>query len=460
MPYYHSYSGSHSGRPTPPLGHARLGEAAGLPAELISRGARHHHRPDFGITSTSVAGLRLPVRERAVSISPFVTLIAFDRLAADPDLAQPQVLLLPPQAGHAPTLVRDMVAALLPTHGVHVAAWTDARDVPLSAGAFGLPETTDAVVAMVDAIGGPVHLVAALEAGVIGLAAATALDVAGRPLGSLTLVGGPVDCRADRAGLARAAAAHGLDWFVRAVIAPVPAPFVGAWREAFPGFFTLTGFLTSSLDRALADHKQLFQRLTAGDGDDTAEREAFFEEFLTVADVPAELFLQWVEAVLIEAPFRPERSDGRPPLGQTPLMTIEAGEDAFGGGGQTHAAHDLRLARTGGVRLDVPVGRFGLVNGARWRSWICPRLADFIAGHAADPPQLRPAPSEDILGLAGMTAVLAARLNREGIHFARQLALLDEAAAADLDRRLGTEQHHLCLGLAREARRLPAVPRP
>ena len=44
----------------------------------------------------------------------------------------------------------------------------------------------------------------------------------------------------------KVAAALGLDWFVRTVIAPVPAPFAGAYREVFPGFFTLTGFLTST----------------------------------------------------------------------------------------------------------------------------------------------------------------------------------------------------------------------
>lgn len=455
MPFYHSYSGAEAdNRPPPRDAAGRPPPASGPSADLYARVARRYRRPSFGLDTTWACGVRVPVRERSLPVNPFVTLIAFDRLLPDPSASQPRVLVLPPAAGHCPTLVRDTVAAFLPDHFVHVASWSDARDVPLAAGAFGLAEAAEAVAGMVAMIGGAVHVVAVTEAGVVGLAAAAVLAASGRPLASLTLLGGPVDCRADLAGLAAGAAARGLDWFMRTAIAPVPAPFAGAYREVFPGFFTLTGFLTSNLDRSFTDHRELFTRLVAGDGDTPEGRRDFFDEFLAVSDVPAEFTLQWIDAVLINAPFAPDAAGGRSPLGPTPLMTVEAGRDGFGGGGQTHAARsfcatpDTTLALT-----EQDAGRFALFTGARWRSHVFPRVGDFIAGHDAPPPRARPAPPEDLRGVGGMTAALAARLNREGVYFAGQLAGLDDAGSDDLDRRLGTLAHGLVAGLRRELRR-------
>jgi len=462
VPYYHSYSGTGpASRAPPPAPGLRPPEASGPSADLYARTVRRYRHPNFCLLSTIVSGVRGPVVERVVHAAPFWTLTAFDRLPPDPDVAFPAVLLLPPHAGHCPTLIRDTVAAFLPGHAVHVAAWTDARDVPLTAGAFGLAEAAEAVADMAALIGGNVHLVAVAEAGVVGIAAAALLEARGAPPATLTLIGGPVDCRADHAGLAAGAATLGLDWFVRTVIAPVPAPFAGAYREVFPGFFTLTGFLTSTLDRSLSDHKELFLRLVAGDGDGTEGHRAFFEEFLAVMDVPAEFMLQWIEAVLIDRPFALDADGEEPPLVATPLMTVEAGRDAFGGGGQTHAAHLLAADPAGGCRHTEPeAGRFALFNGARWRASVFPRVADFIASHAAPPARRAATPAEDLLTLPGLTPALAARLNREGVYFVRQIARLDGSAADDLDRRLGTDAHPVVAALGREARRRLAAGRP
>lgn len=462
MPYYHSYSGTGpASRAPPPVSGSRSPEASGPSADLYARTVRRYRHPNFCLQSTVVSGVRGPVVERVVHAAPFWTLLSFDRLPPAPDVDFPAVLLLPPHAGHCPTMIRDTVAAFLPGHAVHVAAWTDARDVPLTAGAFGLGEAAEAVADMAALIGGSVHLVAVAEAGVVGIAAAALLEARGAAPATLTLIGGPVDCRADHAGLAAGAATLGLDWFVRTVIAPVSAPFAGSYREVFPGFFTLTGFLTSTLDRSLSDHKALFRRLVAGDGDGVDGHRAFFEEFLAVMDVPAEFMLQWIEAVLIDRPFALDADGEEPPLVATPLMTVEAGCDAFGGGGQTHAAHLLAADPAAGCRHSEPqAGRFALFNGARWRASVFPRVADFIANHASPSARRTATPPEDLLTLPGLTPALAARLNREGVYFVHQIARLDAAAADDLDRRLGTDAHPVVAALGREARRRLAAGRP
>ncbi len=457
VPFYHSYSGLVSGREQPP--DRRPPAASGPSADLYARAARRYYHPTFNFGTTVVSGVRGPVFERIVHVAPFWTLTAFDRAPIDPDADVPCVLVLPPYAGHCPTLVRDTVAAFLPGHAVYVAGWADARHVPLSAGAFGLGEAIEAVADMVAEIGRAVHVVAVTEAGVLAVAAAALLSGRGYPPATLTLIGGPVDCRADHAGLAASATARGLDWFMRAVIAPVPPPFEGAYREVFPGFFTLTGFLTRSLDSSLSDPKELFSSLIIGDGDSADGRRFFFDEFLAVMDVPAEFMLQWIEAVLINRPFVPDPSQPRlshatPPLAGIPLMTVEAGSDAFGGGGQTHAAHTLTGMSAEGCRhTEERAGRFALFSGARWRASIFPRVADFIAGQVGLPKPPQIAQAEDLLALSGLTPAFIARLNREGFYFRRQLARLDETAASLLDRRLGTEAHPLAAELAREARR-------
>lgn len=455
MPYYHSYSGYESARQLPP--DRRPPAASGLSADLYARVARRYCPPTFNLDTTFVSGVRVPVFERTVHTTPFWNLIAFDRISTQPEADIPPVLVLPPHAGHCPTLIRDTVAAFLPDHAVYVPCWADARQVPLSAGVFGLGEAIEAVADMTSRIGQAVHVVAVMEACVIGIAAAALLRERGCPPATLTLLGGPVDCSADRAGLARRASARGLDWFMQTAITPIPPPFKGAYREVFPGFLTLTGFLTRSFEHSLADPKELFLELVAGDGDSADGHRGFFDEFLAVIDVPAEFMLEWVDAVLINRPFAANvsqtLSQTRPPLAGIPLMTVEASRDNFGGGGQTHAAHAMTGNPGDGCRhVEEGAGRFALFSGARWRASVFPRVADFIASHAGRP-SLRRAQTEDLLTLVGLTPAFVARLNCEGFYFIHQLAQLDESAAARLDRRLALEAHPIIAQLGREARR-------
>ena len=114
MPYYHSYSGTGpASRAPPPVPGSRPPEASGPSADLYARTVRRYRHPNFCLLSTVVSGVRGPVVERVVHAAPFWTLLAFDRLPPDPDVVFPAVLLLPPHAGHCPTLIRDTVAALL-----------------------------------------------------------------------------------------------------------------------------------------------------------------------------------------------------------------------------------------------------------------------------------------------------------------------------------------------------------
>src|ERR1700729_3370517 len=47
-----------------------------------------------------------------------------------------KLLIVAPMSGHYATLLRGTVEAFLPNHDVHITDWSDARMVPLAAGAF------------------------------------------------------------------------------------------------------------------------------------------------------------------------------------------------------------------------------------------------------------------------------------------------------------------------------------
>jgi hypothetical protein len=61
---------------------------------------------------------------------------------------KPKMLLVAPMSGHYATLLRGTVAAFLDTHQVFITDWTDAKEVPLSAGRFDLDDYIDYCVAM------------------------------------------------------------------------------------------------------------------------------------------------------------------------------------------------------------------------------------------------------------------------------------------------------------------------
>src|SRR6516225_3728347 len=68
-----------------------LGIARNLMAacELIARAKLTHHRPPFGIDTVMVGNREVAVRQEAVHVMPFGTLLHFKK---DIDMAQPRVL--------------------------------------------------------------------------------------------------------------------------------------------------------------------------------------------------------------------------------------------------------------------------------------------------------------------------------------------------------------------------------
>lgn len=403
MPYYHLYdlepnaTPAAPGRPDgvfplAPRTHTAVAQSIAAACDLFERTARRFEKPRFGIDSTLRSGSRVPIVEFAPWNRAFASLTHFAGPA--PGRALPRVLLVAPPSGHYATLLRDTVEALLPCHDVYITCWEDARNVPAVAGSYDLDDCIDDVIAMIDAVGPAANVVAVGQGCPAALAAVALIEARGGPAPTtLTLIGGPVDTGNGASRVARLAAAKGIDWFDRNVIMKVPFCYPGAFRDVYPGFLQLTGFMSFGLERQLDAHKAMFIELVKGDADSAEGHRRFYDEFLSVMDITAELFLQTVETVYIDRALprrglshRGELVDpGR--IRACALMTVEGALDAVAGGGQTHAAQALCRAVADDRRArytQADVGHFGLFNGWRWRADICPRLADFIASRRGD----------------------------------------------------------------------------
>ncbi len=372
-----------------PVSYTSVGRTMAAGAELLERTTRRYAKPRFGLQTTLVAGREVAVHEEVVADTPFCRLLHFRR---DTAARQPRVLLVAPLSGHYATLLRGTVEGLLPDHEVYITDWINARDVPLTAGPFDLDDYIDLVIDFLRLLGPDVHVIGVCQPSVPVLAAVAQMAADDDPAQprSMTLMGGPVDTRVNPTEVNHFAKRHGLKWFERNVVHGVPMTHPGAGRRVYPGFLQLTGFLSMNLERHVDAHMKMFQHLVRGDGDSAAQHRAFYDEYMSVMDLPAEYYLETIRAVFHEHRLprgrfyhRGRRVDpGR--IRRTALMTVEGERDDISGPGQTLAAHALCRGLAEDMRrhhLQPKVGHYGIFNGRRWREEILPHVRDFIRAH-------------------------------------------------------------------------------
>ncbi len=378
--------------PLNPVAHTTYGRSMAAACEVFERTTRRYGKPDFGLQSTLVGGMRVAVSERVVWERPFCRLVHFERSIPPGRRADPKILLVAPMSGHYATLLRGTVEALSQRHEVYVTDWVDARMVPLSHGRFDLDDYIDYLISMMHALGGDAHIIAVCQPSVPVLAAVSVMEENDDPYAppSMVLMGGPIDTRISPTAVNDLAAKKDLGWFERNVIMKVPFPHAGFMRSVYPGFLQLGGFMSMNLDRHMTAHKEFYMHLIKGDGDSAEKHRDFYDEYLAVMDLTAEFYLQTVDTVFIRhALARGEmmhrnRRVNPGAIHNTALLTVEGELDDITGMGQTQAAHRLCTNIPDDRRADYVqqgVGHYGVFNGSRFRSEIAPRIADFILTH-------------------------------------------------------------------------------
>lgn len=341
-----------------------------------------HRRPDWGIHAVGAQA----VVEEVADQTPFATLRRFAKPGAP---AQPKVLLVAPMSGHFATLLRDTVRTMLQDHDVYITDWHSGRDIPLAAGRFGLDEYTEHVMRFLRSIGPGAHLVAICQPCVAALAATALMSEDEDPAtpASLTLMAGPIDCRISPTGVNQLAVTKPIEWFEKNLISRVPFPLHGAGRRVYPGFVQLSAFMSMNQQRHIEAFRSYYVNLVEQDDEKTAATRTFYEEYMAVADLPAEFYLETVKLVFQDyaLPKGELTWRGRPvdpsAIRRTALVTIEGERDDICAPGQTLAAQDLCSKLRPYMRthyVQAGVGHYGVFSGRRWQNHIYPLLRDVI----------------------------------------------------------------------------------
>lgn len=373
-------------QPWPLIGDAPFVRSAAAAMELLSNAGMSHGRPDFGIRSVTIGGEEFPVTEEIVASHPFCNLLHFRKEGARDE---PTVIVVAPLSGHFSTLLRGTVQTLLPEHNVYITDWVNARNIPLLYGRFDLDDFVDVVIRFICLLGPSIHVMAVCQPSVPVLAAVSLLAAADDPCqpASMILMGGPIDTRANPTEVNRFAEAHSLDWFERTVITTVPGRYPGAFRRVYPGFLQLAGFLSMNFDRHVSAHWSMFHNLVKGDGESAAATRAFYKEYSSVMDLPADFYLQTMKRVfhdydLPQGRFRVRGTLVEPAgIERTALMTVEGERDDVCGAGQTVVAHSLCSGIPPAKKthhLQLKVGHYGVFHGRRWQTETYPKVKAFI----------------------------------------------------------------------------------
>ncbi|GAA4008140.1 polyhydroxyalkanoate depolymerase [Sphingomonas humi] len=373
-----------------PLSYHGMSGIVAASLDVFAHAAAPRGKPEFGLTSVTVDGKVLPVREEIVDRMPFGQLKHFVREGA-PE-GQPRLLIVAPMSGHFATLLRGTVERLLPGHEVYITDWRDARMVPLKDGSFDLDDYVDTLIGWLEKIGPGAHMLAVCQPSVPAYAATALMNADKHPATprTLTMMGGPIDTREAPTAVNTLATERPHAWFQQNVVCTVPAAFPGGGRKVYPGFLQLAGFMTMNLGSHLVSHWEMFKHLVDGDEEGADATRAFYDEYRSVCDMTAEFYLQTVDVVFQrhllpkgEMMHRGRRVDPGA-ITKTALLAIEGERDDISGVGQTRAALKIATSLPASEKkyhLAKGAGHYGIFNGRKWREKIAPVVERFIAEH-------------------------------------------------------------------------------
>ena len=359
--------------------------------DLLNRLGKDYEKPTWNIAETTINGTVAPVLIETTQANSFCNLLHFRK---NIKTKQPTVLLVAPLSGHHATLLRDTVKTLLADHDVYVTDWVDARMVPLSAGKFHLDDYVAYIMGFIRKLGPDIHVISVCQPTVPVLAAISLLASMKDPAcpRSMTMMGGPIDPRANPTQVNNLATTKPFSWFEKTVIQTVPHNYAGAGRRVYPGFLQHTGFVAMNPDRHLSAHWEYFMDLVKGDEQDVDAHRKFYDEYNAVLDLDADYYLDTIKTVFQEhrlplgtwdvmvdgKAMRVKPAD----IKKTALFTIEGEFDDISGSGQTQAAQGLcsGIAAKNKQHFTAPqCGHYGIFSGRRWRDVIYPQIKAFIA---------------------------------------------------------------------------------
>jgi poly(3-hydroxybutyrate) depolymerase len=372
--------------PLSPMAYTGIGRQMAAGAELVERITQSYPKPEFGIKHTLMDGETVEVWDEVVADKAFCQLRRFKRHGIK---GGSKLLIVAPMSGHHATLLRGTVEAMLPHHDVYITDWVDAKNVPLFKGEFDLNTYVDYIIQFLELLGPGAHTMAVCQPSVPLMAAVALMNDNKHPCApkTMTLMGGPVDTRKAPTKVNQFSKDHPMEWFEANVITRVPLNYGGFMRRVYPGFLQLAGFMSMNFERHVESHMTLFKDITKGDGEGADQHRKFYNEYLSVADLPSEFYLQTIEEVFHkhslpkgELFHHDQRIDPKA-ITKTAILAIEGELDDISGVGQTKAALDIATKLPDAKKhyhFAKGVGHYGIFNGRKYREQIRPVITDWI----------------------------------------------------------------------------------
>ena len=140
-------------------------------------------------------------------------------------------------------------------------------------------------------------------------------------------------------------------------------------------------------ERHLNAFRDYYSHLVNGEHELAQVTRTFYEEYMAVADLSADFYLETVDLVFQKyaLPKGELTYRGRPvnpaAIRRTALVTIEGERDDICAIGQTLAAQDLASSLRPYMRthyVQPNVGHYGVFSGKRWQNAIYPLVRDVI----------------------------------------------------------------------------------
>lgn len=371
-----------------PLYHTPFAQTMRASVEMAERLTRQYTKPEFGIKEVLVNNVPHKIEEHNVLSKTFCNLIHFKKPGIK--IHQPKLLMVAPMAGHHATLLRGTVEALLPYCDIYITDWIDAAQVPVSNGSFDMDDYINYLIEFLQLLGPRVHVMGVCQPTVPVLAAVGIMSQEKNSSTlprSMILIGGPVDARKSPTAVDDVATDHHIDWFKDFLVSSVPPNYPGFGRKVYPGFLQLSGFISMKLQSHIDSHVELFKHLLIEEDEKAQKQKDFYDEYLSVMDLPAEFYLQTIQEVfqkfslakghLVSRGRKVHLSDIR----EVALLGIEGENDDIAGVGQTKAAITLCNNIPDSHKhyhLQHGVGHYGVFSGSKFRQHVMPVIRDFI----------------------------------------------------------------------------------
>ncbi|MFZ3583432.1 polyhydroxyalkanoate depolymerase [Loktanella sp. DJP18] len=346
-------------------------------------------KPEWGILPLKdTDGLERSVETEIVTSRPFGDLLRF--VVEGRETPQRKVLLVAPMSGHYATLLRATVTSLLPDVDLYITDWHNARDIPVGAGKFDVEDYTLYLVDFIREVGSEAHVIAVCQPAPLTLAATAYLaqeDPTAQPL-SLTLIGGPIDPSAARTEVTDFGDKVDMRQLEKSMIQRVGNRHAGAGREVYPGLMQLTSFVAMNADKHASAFRSQIARAAAGEVTNCDKHNTFYDEYLSVMDMPAEFYLSTVDRIFKKGEIARNaftvagKTIDIRQVSNVAIMTIEGEADDITAPGQCIAALTLCSglpAEKKFSHVEPGAGHYGIFAGSSWRNNIRPLVLTFMS---------------------------------------------------------------------------------